>query len=118
MTMRLDSVTVLEEVRKQRQPRSAVRIVQTAALVLVLAVGIALLARNWSVVLPALQELSPRYWVPSIISALVAMACATQSWRLVLNGLGPHVRVRRSAPVFLVGPGQVRAGAVWATSSR
>ena len=84
-------------------------------MIAVVAVGSAFLARNWNTVLPALLQMSPKYWIPSLISALAAMACATQSWRVVLNGLGPRVRLRRSAPVFLVGQlGKYVPGSVWA----
>ena len=115
MTLRVEAVTVVDDARDRRQTRSLVRTIQTTAMIAVVAVGSAFLARNWNTVLPALLQMSPKYWIPSLISALAAMACATQSWRVVLNGLGPRVRLRRSAPVFLVGQlGKYVPGSVWA----
>jgi uncharacterized membrane protein YbhN (UPF0104 family) len=90
-------------------------VVRVVLIATVVVLGCTLLARNWNSVLPVLRDLSPLYWVPAALSALAAMACATQSWRVVLGGLGAPILLRRSAPVFLVGQlGKYVPGSLWA----
>ena len=95
--------------------RRVLQVAQASLAAAVVAIGCYVLARNWPGVIESLRQLSPVYWVPSLASALAAMVCATKSWQVLFDGLGPSLGLRRAAPIFLVGQlGKYVPGSVWA----
>lgn len=92
-----------------------IKVGRTVLLILVLAGAVWALVRNWSDVKGTLADLSWPQSIPSFVMVPVAMACATLSWQVFVDALGPRVGVRRGAQIFLVGQlGKYLPGSVWA----